>query len=137
MIRPMRKCLAILLAAFVVTAAAEPSRAQETLKPGDTISGRLRFLKHRHPNGTWISVYQIASDHPRKFAKADEFCDDKTPPKTFHLVVMDDKAKKARLDRLLGKTVVVVAEDFFCSHTAWHIGDAVIFQLRFVEPAKR
>ena len=50
---------------------------------------------------------------------------------------MDDKAKKARLDRLLGKTVTVVVEDFFCSETAWHIGDAVVGAWHFAEPAKR
>jgi hypothetical protein len=137
MTHQMRKCLAILLATFAIMAAVEPSRAEDMLKSGDTISGRLRFFKHRHPNGTWINVYQIASDHPRKFAEKDEFCDDKAPPKTFHLVVMDDKAKKARLDRLLGKTVAVVAENFSCSETAWHIGDAVVFRWRLAEPAKR
>ena len=124
--------IGLALVALLGTAA-----AQETLKSGDTISGRLRYFRHQHPNGTWINVYQIASDHPRKFAKADEFCDPDKPPKTFHLVVMDDKAKKARLDRLLGKTVTVVAEDFFCSETAWHVGDAVVFKWNFAEPAKR
>jgi hypothetical protein len=137
MIRPIRKCLAILLAAFAIMAAAEPSRAQETLKPGDTISGRLRFFRHQHPNGTWINVYQLTSDNPRKFAEKDEFCDDKEPPKTFHLVVMDDKAKARRLDRLIGKTVAVVGESFFCSETAWHVGDAVVFKWHFAEPTKR
>jgi hypothetical protein len=131
--RPFRR----FVAAFLVLAAVAPSFAQETLKPGDTISGRLRFFKHQHSNGTWINVYQIAADNPRKFAKADEFCDPDKPPKTFHLIVMDDKAKKARLDRLLGKTVTVVAEDFFCSETAWHIGDAVVGLWHFAEPAKR
>lgn len=133
----IRKGLALLLAAFAIMAAVEPSRAQETLKPGDTISGRLRFFKHQHPNGTWINVYQIASDHPRKFVKADEFCDPDKPPKTFHLVVMDDKAKARRLDRFIGKTVAVVGESFFCSETAWHVGDAVVFKWHFAEPTKR
>jgi hypothetical protein len=131
--RPLRQ----FVAAFLVLAAVAPSFAQETLKPGDTISGRLRFFKHQHSNGTWINVYQIVSDHPRMFAKVDEFCDPNKPPKTFHLIVMDDKAKKARLDKLLGKTVAVVAEDFFCSETAWHIGDAVIGGWHFAEPPKR
>jgi hypothetical protein len=128
--------LRYVIAAFLTLVAAAPSVAQEALKPGDTISGRLRFFRQQHPNGTWISVYQIRSDNPRKFAAADEFCDPDTPPKTFHLVVMDDKAKKARLDKLLGKTVAVVAEDFSCSETAWHVGDVVVFQWRFAEPAK-
>jgi hypothetical protein len=125
-----------MLAAAALLTASEPSIAQDTLKPGDMISGRLRFFRHQHPNGTWINVYQITADNPRKFAEADEFCDPNEPPKTFHLVVMDDRATKARLDKLLGKTVAVVGEDFFCSHTAWHIGDAVVLKWHFVEPVK-
>lgn len=70
-------------------------------------------------------------DHPCKLAEADEFCDPKNPPVTFHILVMDDKAKKAQLDRLLGKKVTVVGDQFFCSKTAWHIGDAVISRWHF------
>lgn len=128
------RAIAIFVASFLVLGAAD---AQEGLKPGDTISGPVRFFKHQHPNGTWINVYQMTSDSPRKFAAKDEFCDETAPPKTFHLVVMDDKAKKARLDRLLGKKISVVAESFSCSETAWHVGDAVVFQWHFAEPAKR
>ncbi len=113
---------------------AEPLRAEETLKSGDTISGRLRFVPTRHPNGTRINAYQIVSDRPLPLAVPDEFCDGK--PVTFHLVA-NDKPVKARLDRLLGKKIAVVAETFFCSHTAWHIGDAVVTQWRFAEPPRR
>jgi hypothetical protein len=126
------RSLVLALLAFLLTT---PALAQETLKPGDTISGSLRFFRHQHPNGTWINVYQITIDCPRSFAEADEFCDPKNPPVTFHLVVMDDKAKKARLDRLLGKKVSVVGDQFFCSETAWHVGDAVVTQWHF--PANR
>jgi hypothetical protein len=126
------RSLVLALLAFLLTT---PALAQETLKPGDTISGSLRFFRHQHPNGTWINVYQITVDNPRKLAEADEFCDPKNPPITFHLVVMDDKAKKARLDRLLGKKVSVVGDQFFCSETAWHVGDAVVTQWHF--PANR
>jgi hypothetical protein len=124
------------VALFMVLVAV-PSVAQETLKSGDVISGRLRFFRHQHSNGTWINVYQITADNPRKFAEADEFCDPDKPPTTFHLVVMDDKAKKKRLDRLLGKKVAVVAESFSCSETAWHVGDAVVFQWRLTEAPRR
>src|SRR5512143_3845935 len=77
--RPMtasiRSCLMALLAVIVVMTAADSSPAQEALKPGDKISGKLRFFRHQHPNGTWINVYQITADNPRKLAEADEFCD--------------------------------------------------------------
>lgn len=125
----MRKIIFAVLACLV----AAPSLAQESLKPADLISGRLRFFRHQHPNGTWIKVYQIVADHPRKFAEPDEFCDSENPPKTFHLMVMDDPARKRRLDRMLGKRVSVVADGFFCSETAWHVGDAVLGKWHFPE----
>jgi len=130
----MRRAIALLVLFGLFGSAS----AQDLLKPGDTISGSVRFFKIQHPNGTtWINVYQMTSDNPRKFAADDEFCDDKVPPKTFHLVVMDDKSKKAQLDRLLGKKISIVAEIFFCSQTAWHVGDAVVTKWHFAEPAKR
>jgi len=107
-----------------------PAQAQDLLKPGDTISGKLRLVKTTHPSGTVINAYQIVSDHPRKFAKADDFCGD-APPHTFHLVAMDDKAKAAKLKKLLGRKITVILDDFFCSQTAWHIGDAVSFAWHF------
>ncbi len=128
----------LLIALLALLSLFGSATAQDLLKPGDTISGSVRFFKQQHPNGTtWISVYQMTSDNPRKFAEKDEFCDDKVPPKTFHLVVMDDKAKKKQLDRLLGKKISIVAESFACSETAWHVGDAVVFQWHFAEPVKR
>ena len=119
--------LALLLACTVHSAFAD-----DRLRPGDTISGKLRFFQHQHPNGTWIQVYQITADHPRKFAAADEFFGDE-PPVTFHLVVTNDKAKKRALDELLGRRISVVLDDFFCSEMAWHVGDAVVFKWHLPE----
>ena len=107
-----------------------PAQAQDLLKPGDTITGKLRLVKTVHPSGTRINAYQIVPDNPRKFAKADDFCGD-DPPRTFHLVVMEDKAKAAQLKKLLGRKITVVLDDFFCSETAWHIGEAVSFTWHF------
>lgn len=128
----------LITASLMLAGLLSMANAEDLLKPGDTISGRVRFFKQQHPNGTtWISVYQMTSDNPRKFAAEDEFCDDKTPPKTFHILVMDDKAKKARLDRMLGKKISIVAETFFCSQTAWHVGDAVVSQWHFAAPPQQ
>ena len=125
----------ILLAALVVLAAVNAGRAQDTLKDGDTITGKLRLVETRHPNGTRLRAFQVVVDTPKKFAKDDEFCDG--PPKTFHLVVMNDRPKEARLKKLLGKKVAVVAESLMCSETAWHVGDAVLFQWHLADQPAR
>jgi hypothetical protein len=131
------RLLGLAAAVLLTSVIAAPAIAEDLLKPGDTISGRLRFFQHQHPNGTWINVYQLTSDNPRKFAQDDDFCDPKSLPVTFHLLVMNDKAKKARLDRFLDKKIAVVADTFFCSETAWHVGDAVLSEWYFAEPAQR
>jgi hypothetical protein len=102
--------------------------AQATLTPGDTITGVLRQVETRHPNGTLLRAWQIVSNAPKPLAKPDEFCDG--PPKTFHLIVSRNPALEKRLRKLRGKTISIEAESFFCSETAWHIGDAVVGQWR-------
>jgi len=102
---------AAILALLLGFGAASSASADDLLRPGDTITGKLRFFQHQLFNGTWFPVYQIASDH--------------------------DAAKKRSLDRLLGKRIGVVLDSFFCSETAWHVGDAVATQWHFAEPPKR
>jgi hypothetical protein len=128
---------ALAIIALVLSAWTGVAQAEDTLKPGDVISGKLRFLSIQHPNGTWMNVYQLVVDHPKVFAVKDEFCDPDNSPRTFHLVVMNDKAKLARLKRLVGKHIAVVGDEYICSETAWHVGDAVVFQWHFAAPEKR
>ena len=132
----MRMASRLCIAAFVVLITAVASHAAETLKPGDVISGRLRLVQTKHPNGTPIRAYQIVSDAPKMFEQKDDFCGD-AAPKTFHLAGERNKTLIAKLKRLTGKNVAVIAEDFFCSQTAWHIGDAVVIKWRFADKAAR
>ena len=120
------RSLIVLLAVLTCGTAA---CALEPLQQGGLLTGRLRLVQTRHPNGTPIRAYQIVSV-PRDYS--DEFCDE--PPKTFHLVVTPQNGDLKRLKRSLGKTVTVRADSFFCSETAWHIGDAVVFQWQFATP---
>jgi hypothetical protein len=122
-----------LLTALIAMALTGAAQAQETLKPGDTISGKLRLVETRHPNGTLLRAFQVVVDTPKMVAKEDEFCDG--PPKTFHLVA--DKPAAARLRPLLGKKIAVIADDLMCSETAWHVGDAVVFKWRLADPVQR
>lgn len=129
----MRMLLAI-LGVVLATASQAQESPKETLKPGDTITGKLRRVETRHPNGTLLRAFQVVVDTPKAFAEKDEFCDG--PPKTFHLVA-NDKPREAHLKKLLGKKVAVVAESLMCSETAWHIGDAVLFQWHLAAPPAR
>ena len=110
------------MSACSIAAAAE----FEPIKEGDTLTGKLRLVPTRHPNGTKIEAYQIVS-RPRAMPKGDDFCDYDKGATTFHLFTMKDDLRK-QLNPLLGKTVSVKAIALFCSETAWHIGDVAVPQ---------
>jgi hypothetical protein len=100
------------------------AQAQQPVKEGDTLTGKLRLVQTSHPNGTKLTAYQIVSE-PRMMPANDDFCDYDKGATTFHLFAMTDAAKK-QLQPLLGKTVSVKAAKLFCSETAWHIGDVAV-----------
>jgi hypothetical protein len=103
-----------------------PAAAQEAIKDGGVLTGKLRLVATRHPNGTRIEAYQIVSV-PRAMRKDDDFCDPAKGATTFHLFTLTDATRK-QLKPLLGRTVTVRADSLFCSQTAWHIGDVAVSQ---------
>jgi hypothetical protein len=103
-----------------------PAVAQEAIKDGGVLTGTLRLVQTRHPNGTKIEAYQIVSV-PRAMPKDDDFCDVDKGATTFHLFTMTEAAKQ-QLKPLLGKTITVRTDTLFCSETAWHIGDVAVSQ---------
>ena len=115
------------LAALVMGA---PAIAQQPIKAGDTLTGTLRLVSTRHPNGTKIEAYQIVSAS-RMMPADDDFCETGKGVTTFHLFTMTDAARK-QLKPLLGKPVSVKATALFCSHTAWHIGDVGVSEWTLV-----
>ena len=125
----IRICIGVLIAA-VLTSAAQAQEKQELLKQGDVISGQVRAVQRGG-----AAAYQIVSDAPKAFAHKDS-C--KTAaPKTFHLAETDNKAKTIRLKRSVGQKIDIVADDFTCSQTIAHTGDAIVTKWRFTGPAPR
>lgn len=113
----------VVLGALCLT---QPAVAQEAIKEGGVLTGKLRLVQTRHPNGTKIEAYQIVSV-PRAMPAGDDFCDYAQGATTFHLFTMTAAARK-QLQPLLGRTVTVRTDALFCSETAWHIGDAAVPQ---------
>jgi hypothetical protein len=113
--------------ALAVLACSNAAAAEfEPIAEGGTLTGKLRLVPTRHPNGTRIEAYQIVSK-PRAMPKGDDFCDYDKGATTFHLFTMKKELRK-QLDPLLGKTVSVKVSALFCSETAWHIGDVAVPQ---------
>ena len=109
------------LAALAICTVAE---AQQPIKEGDILTGKLRLVRTRHDNGSRIEAYQIVSA-PRAMSADDDFCTAENGVTTFHLFTMTDVARK-QLKPRLGKTISVRAVRLFCSQTAWHIGDVAV-----------
>jgi hypothetical protein len=126
----MRVAGLILAAGLAALLMGTPAEAQRPIKDGDTLSGTLRLVATRHPNGTKIEAYQIVSA-PRVMPADDDFCESGKGVTAFHLFTMTDAARK-QLKPLLGKPVTVKATALFCSHTAWHIGDVGVSEWTLV-----
>ncbi len=109
---------------LVALALCATAGAQQPIKEGDTLTGKLRLVATRHPNGTRLEAYQIVSP-ARMMPANDDFCDYSKGATTFHLFTMTEAARK-QLKPLLGKTVSVKAVALFCSETAWHVGDVAV-----------
>src|SRR3954470_12279130 len=132
----MRRARRIVAALLPLLLASEfpfvsPARAQEAIKAGDVVTGKLRLVRTRHPNGTKIDAYQIVSP-PRMMPADDDFCEAGKGVTTFHLFAMKS-AEKRKLQPLLGRTITIKAEALFCSQTAWHIGDVAVPQWTVVK----
>lgn len=106
-------------------AISHPAFAEEALTSGGWLSGTLRLVHTKYPNGTKVEAYQIVSE-PRQMQASDDFC---TNPdgkaSTFHLFTKT-KSDRVEQSRLLGKKLRVRVWDLFCSQTAWHVGDAAV-----------
>ena len=100
------------------------AEAQQPIKEDDTLTGTLRLVRARHPNGTRLEANQIVSV-PRMMPSNDDFCDYTKGATTFHLFTMTEALKK-QLKPLLGKAITVKTNGLFCSETAWHIGDVAV-----------
>lgn len=119
----MRALTFIVLIALAMLAG--PAHADDPMKSGDTLIGKLRLVKTKHPNGTPIEAYQVVSA-PRQMPSNDNFCaDPHGKAKTFHLFSMTDQ-DKGTLSRLVGKTVRIKVWELFCSQNAWHVGDVAV-----------
>lgn len=118
----------VILLAVLLSISASRTSADELLRQGEAISGELRLVRTHHPNGTPIEAYQIVVDRLRDLAIRNDFCGD-MPPVTFHLFA--DEGQRRQLDPLLGTRVTVGGDNFFCSETAWHVGDAVAIKSHF------
>jgi len=123
----MRGILSGLMFAAAFSVATGSASAEDALGRGDMLSGILRLVHTKQPNGTDMQAYQIVSK-PRQMAASDDFCaNPDAKATTFHLFTKT-KSDRVTLSRLLGKNVRVRVWSLYCSQTAWHVGDVGVSQ---------
>ncbi|MFZ5732621.1 MAG: hypothetical protein ACOY4O_07795 [Pseudomonadota bacterium] len=112
------------LSAFLVVAAQADAEAQQVLKPGDVLSGKLNAMRSR-AKGKRVNTFQMTSEQPRKLPGADGLCNLETGPETFQLVTHnDDEAKQ--LKGLIGKVVSIKVGEMSCAQVAGQMSDAIV-----------
>ena len=119
------------LLAVVAMPGSGSAQQGEALRDGAVIRGQLRVVNTKHPNGTPIRAFQLVSAGGYVL-NDDEFCEKDVALKKFHIVAKDRGTTK-RLETSLGKVLSIKGRQFYCAHTAWHIGDAVAADAEIVE----
>lgn len=112
-----------MLSAFLVVATHADAEAQQALKPGDVLSGKLNAMRSR-AKGKRVNTFQVTSE-PRKLPGADGLCNLETGPETFQIVTHSDGETK-QLKGLIGKTVSIKVGELSCAQMAGQMSDAIV-----------
>jgi len=107
---------------FLIAAQAD-AEAQQVLKPGDVLSGKLNAMRSR-AKGKRVNTFQMTSE-PRKLPGADGLCNLETGPETFQIVTHNDNEAK-QLKGLIGKTVSIKVNEMSCAQVAGQMSDAIV-----------
>lgn len=114
---------AVALSTLFLIAGQVEAEAQQVLKPGDVLSGKLNAMRSR-AKGKRVNTFQMTSE-PRKLPGADGLCNLETGPETFQIVThSDDEAKQ--LKGLIGKTVSIKVSEMSCAQVAGQMSDAIV-----------
>jgi hypothetical protein len=98
--------------------------AQQAIKNGDILSGKLNAMRIRAAKGKRVAAFQIVSS-PRRLPGPGGLCNLETGPETFQLLTSSD-AEATQLKRLAGKDISVKISDVSCSQEAGQMSDAVV-----------
>jgi len=106
--------------------------AQQVIPPGGVLSGELRAMRARGPDGKRVSTFQLVSE-PRKLPGPDGLCNLETGPETFQIVATGD-AETRQLKPFIGKRVSIRADQVSCAALAGQMSDAVVSKWALLKP---
>jgi hypothetical protein len=100
------------------------------IRQGETISGTLREVRRQHASGAPIRALQIDLGRQACIEGAG-LEGGRLSFRRVHVVPIDESTE-AQLRRSLGRRVAVRGREIMETHTAWHVGDAVMFDASIV-----
>jgi len=115
--------LAVVVVGVCVTAPPQV-RAQQVIRTGDVLTGKLNAMRIRAPKGKHVNTYQLVSE-PHKLPAPNGLCGLETGPETFQIVTNND-AQAAQLKNFLGKEVSFKIDEVACAQDAGQMSEAVV-----------
>ena len=117
--------LSALAAAIVaiVLAGAFDAQAQQAIKNGDVLSGKLSAMRSR-ANGKRVNTFQLVSE-PHRLPPPNGLCNLETGPETFQIVTSNE-AQAAQLKAFIGKEISLKVDEVACAQEAGQLSEAVV-----------
>ena len=107
----------------IVVAGAFDAPAQQSIKNGDVLTGKLNAVRSR-ANGKRVNTFQLVSE-PHRLPPPNGLCNLETGPETFQIVTNND-AQAAQLKGFVGKEVSLKVDEVACAQEAGQMSEAVV-----------
>jgi hypothetical protein len=107
----------------IVLAGAFDAGAQQAIKNGDVLSGKLNAMRSR-AKGKRVNTYQLVSE-PHRLPQPNGLCNLETGPETFQIVTNND-AQAAQLKGFVGKEISLKVDEVACAQEAGQMSEAVV-----------
>ena len=107
----------------VLLAGALDAQAQQAIRNGDILTGKLNAMRSR-AKGKRVSTFQLVSE-PHRLPPPNGLCGLETGPETFQIVTSND-TQAAQLKDFVGKEVSVKVDEVACAQEAGQMSEAVV-----------
>jgi hypothetical protein len=107
----------------VLLADAFDAQAQQAIRNGDILTGKLNAMRSR-AKGKRVSTFQLVSE-PHRLPPPNGLCGLETGPETFQIVTSND-AQAAQLKGFIGKELSLSVDEVACAQEAGQMSEAVV-----------
>ncbi len=117
------KLSALAAAVLAMLAGAVDAQAQQAIKNGDVLTGKLNAMRSR-ASGKRVNTFQLVSE-PHRLPPPNGLCNLETGPETFQIVT-NNNAEAAQLKGFVGKEISLKVDEVACAQEAGQMSEAVV-----------